>query len=314
MLQPLNFSLKNDTQKITMIGHALASPIRLTILKLLAFKNMTLKEIADAMKIPLNSLLKHITILEKGELVGTQINYTSKGKSRICYRLTDKLSITLFDPETDYIPFQQFDEYSITIGSYFDFYDLSAPCGMASAKERIDNENDLNVFLSPKRTRAQIIWFTKGLLEYRIPLPDISKLKNLKGIEISFEACSEAPLYNNDYKSDISVFINDKKIGVYTSPGDFGDRKGLLNPDFWPLGLTQYGNLLLFKIDETQSTVNNEFLSFVRLSDLNLKDIKTPYLTMRIGVEANAEHVGGINLFGKKFGDYQQDIVFKYLY
>ncbi len=185
---------------------------------------------------------------------------------------------------------------------------------MASAKERINPDNDLNVFLSSKRTRAQIIWFTKGLLEYQIPLPDISKLKNLKGIEVSFEACSEAPLYNNDYKSDISVFLNDKKIGVYTSPGDFGDRKGLLNPDFWPLSLTQYGNLLLFKIGETQTTVNNEFLSYVKLSDLHLNDIKKSYLTLKIGVETGTEHAGGINLFGKYFGDYKQDIIFKYLY
>lgn len=314
MLQPINYSLNNDSQKITLIGHALTAPIRLTILKLLAFKNMTIKEIAEAINIPLNSLLKHITVLEKAELIGTKVNYTSKGKSKTCYRLTDKLSITLFDPETDYIPFQQFDEHILTIGSFFDFHDLAAPCGMASAKERINNDNDLTVFLSSKRTRAQIIWFTEGLLEYRIPLPDITKLKNLKGIEVSFESCSEAPLYNNDYKSDISVFLNNKKIGAYTSHGDFGDRKGLLNPDFWPLGLTQYGNLLLFKIDERQSTVNNEFLSYVKLSDLNLNNIKTPYLTLKIGVEPNAKHVGGINLFGKYFGDYKQDIVFKYLY
>lgn len=314
MLQSLNFSLKNDSNKLTLIGHALSSPIRLNILRLLAYKSMTLKDIAIAIDIPLNSLLKHISLLENSGLVGTQANYTSKGKSRICYRLTDELSITLFDSETDYIPFQKFDEHTITIGSYFDFHDLSAPCGMASAKERINPDNDLNVFLSSKRTRAQIIWFTKGLLEYRIPLPDILKLKNLKGIEISFEACSEAPLYNNDYKSDISVFLNDTKIGVYTSPGDFGDRKGLLNPDFWPLGLTQYGNLLLFKIGETQSTVNNEFLSYVKLADLHLTDVEKPYLTLKIGVASDAEHVGGINLFGKYFGDYKQDIIFKYLY
>lgn len=314
MLKTLNFSLKNDTQKIITIGHALSAPIRLTILKLLAFQNMTLKEIADTIGIPLNSLLKHITVLEKAELVGTNVNYTSKGKSRICYRLTDNLSITLFDPQTDYIPFQQFDEYTISLGAYFDFHDLSAPCGMASAKERIDTDNDLSLFLSSKRTRAQIIWFTKGLLEYRVPLPDSTKLKNLKGIELSFEACSEAPLYNNDYKSDISVFINNKKIGFYTSPGDFGDRKGLLNPDFWPLGLTQYGELLLFKTDTTHSTVNDKFLSYIKLSDLDLENITMPYLSIKIGVESNAKHIGGINLFGKYFGDYKQDIIFKYLY
>lgn len=299
---------------MAVIGHALSSPIRLTILNLLSFKNLTLKEIATTLNMPLNSLSKHISILEKSGLIGTQVNFTTKGKARSCYRTTDALAITIFDPETDYIPFQRFDEYTIPIGSYFEFYDLSAPCGMASAKENIGADNDLNTFLSAKRAKAQIIWFTCGLLEYRIPLPTKEKLSKLKGIEISLEACAEAPLYNNDYKSDISIFLNGTRIGIYTAPGDYGARKGLLNPDFWPLGLTQYGDLLSFKTDDTKTSVNNEFLSYVKLQDLKLNELKTPYLTLKIGVEPNAEHVGGINLFGKSFGDYKQDIIFKYLY
>lgn len=314
MLEPLNLSLKNDLDKISKLGHALSSPIRLEILNMLTYKNQTMKELASNLNIPLNTVMGHISIMEKAGIIGTQICYTSKGKSRACYRLTDKFSVTLFNPNVDEIPAQMFSRYDLPIGSFFDFENLSAPCGMASGKKRIGTDNDLSIFISPERSKASIIWFTHGFLEYRIPLPTKNQLQNLKSIEITFEACSEAPLYDNDYKSDISVFINDKKLGEYTSPGDFGDRRGLLNPEFWPTGLTQYGEFLSFKIDNSQTTVNSNFISFTTLKQLQLTEIDKPYLTLKIGVSPKSAHVGGINLFGKFFGDYSQDIVFTYIY
>ena len=33
------------------------------------------------------------------------------------------------------------------------------------------------------------------------------------------------------------------------------------------------------------------------------------YIPLRIGIHADAAHVGGINLFGEKFGDFAQGIV-----
>ena len=35
---------------------------------------------------------------------------------------------------------------------------------------------------------------------------------------------------------------------------------------------------------------------------------------LSIGVEKTAVHVGGMNLFGKDFGDFPQDIIFRYIY
>lgn len=314
MLQPTKFSLTKDEEAISLIGRALSSPVRLAILKQLTVKSVALKELADKLEMPLNTLLKHVSELEKAGLIVTQVNYTSKGKERRCYRATDNVSVDLTAFAEEDAPPQTVEEHSISLGSYFDFHDLASPCGMATAKESVNPLNDISVFLSSKRTRAQIIWFSQGLLEYRVPLPSGEKLKKLKGIEVSFEACSESPFYNNNYKSDISVFINEKRIGVYSSSGDYGDRKGFLNPDFWKMGLTQYGKFLLFKIGETQTSLNDEFLSYVKLPDLRLDAIKKNYLTLKIGVEPSAKHVGGINLFGKGFGDYKQDILFKYLY
>ena len=45
---------------------------------------------------------------------------------------------------------------------------------------------------------------------------------------------------------------------------------------------------------------------------VNLK--KDEVVTFRIGVDKNAKYCGGINIFGKNFGDYNQHIVFALSY
>lgn len=312
MLHPLNLSIAENQNEMILIAHALSSPVRMEILKLIIGKNLSVKEIASEIGLPLNTTLNHINEMERAGLITTKISYTAKGKSKTCHRQFDNINFQFFD-SMEWV-FPQYEEFDLPVGSFFDFFDLSAPCGMATTEKGIGMDNDLSVFLLPQRAQAVIVWFTQGLLEYRLPLPKNHGLKDLTGIEISFETCSEAPLYNNDYKSDISVLINDKKLGVYTSPGDFGGRRGLLNPAYWPLGLTQYGMITNWRIDKQQTTLNSNFLSFVSLYDLNLEKSDKAYLSLKIGVEKDAAHIGGINLFGKNFGDFPQDIIFRYIF
>lgn len=43
------------------------------------------------------------------------------------------------------------------------------------------------------------------------------------------------------------------------------------------------------------------------LTDINLAD--TNYISFKLGVRPDAAHVGGMNLFGEKFGDYAQGLI-----
>lgn len=45
-------------------------------------------------------------------------------------------------------------------------------------------------------------------------------------ISFSFEVCSETIYYNNHWPSDITVSVNDVEVATFTSPGDFGGRRG----------------------------------------------------------------------------------------
>ncbi|MNF14741.1 hypothetical protein D3C80_2170650 [compost metagenome] len=54
----------------------------------------------------------------------------------------------------------------------------------------------------------------------------------------------------------------------------------------------------------------------LRLSDVNLDqiDIRSSNWTFRIAVLEDAEHIGGVTLFGSGFGNYNQDLIFKLYY
>ena len=52
----------------------------------------------------------------------------------------------------------------------------------------------------------------------------------------------------------------------------------------------------------------------MRISDLTIDDFaleRHHSIRMRIGIDQAAEHPGGVNIFGKGFGNYDQDILMR---
>jgi predicted transcriptional regulator len=201
-------------------------------------------------------------------------------------------------------------ELEMPIGHYSDC-EVFPTCGMADQNETIILEDMPASFYHPKHIGAQVIWFRKGYLEYLFPiqLPQNAKIQQL---EFSMEMCSEAPNYDNEWPSDISLWVNGIDVGTWTSPGDFGGRRGKLNPAWWADTATQYGLLKTWRIDGERTTLDMQKVSDVSLEQLDLT--QKPNLRLRIGVKPDAIHKGGVNLFGRRFGDYEQDIVMKIKY
>ena len=52
------------------------------------------------------------------------------------------------------------------------------------------------------------------------------------------------------YFTDISFYLNDVCIGTWTSPGDFGDVRGIFTPDWWFPNWNQYGLLKMLVINK----------------------------------------------------------------
>ena len=195
----------------------------------------------------------------------------------------------------------------LPIGSYADFK-VSSPCAMCDEFSIIDEFDIPSVFYTPKRFGAQLISFTKGYLEYKISTYPI-KDKNISSITFSLEICSECPNYNNHWKSDITFWMNDIELCTYRSPGDYGDRRGILNPSWWPDKMTQYGMLKKIRIDKTGTWIDEILVGETTIDDINV--LNNDFISLKIGVKDTSKYVGGINLFGKHFGDHNQDIIFQ---
>ena len=128
----------------------------------------------------------------------------------------------------------------------------------------------------------------------------------IDALEFSMELSSEVPGTNANWPSDVCVWVNHVLVGTWTSPGDFGDKRGVYTPRWWKLEGSQYGHLKTWKITERGTFLDGEKASDVTLDQLHLADHHS--IRLRIGIDEHAEHPGGMNIFGKGFGNYDQDI------
>lgn len=299
----------DDPDQIVQVAHALSTRSRVNMLKLLSKKSMNVIEMAELLKLPVSTVANNVKILEAARLIHTELQPASRGAMKVCSRTYDDIQITLNTLAAHYGDTLVY-ELEMPIGHYSDC-EVHPTCGMASVDGMLVREDEPPSFYHPKHVGAQIIWFRKGYIEYLLPL-EIPRDARIEEIEFSMELCSEAPNYDNDWPSDISVWVNGIEIGMWTSPGDFGDRRGKLNPSWWQDWTTQYGLLKTWRVDRERTTLDMQKVSDVRLSDLKLDE--RPNIKLRIGVNPDAVHKGGVNLFGKQFGDYAQDIVMKVHY
>ena len=183
---------------------------------------------------------------------------------------------------------------------------ITPTCGMYGPNGCIGNEDIEYCFFYPERMQAGMLWTSSGYVEYKFA-NGVPRNRKSKRVSVSMEICSEAPGYRENWKSDITVWINGKECGTWTCPGDFGARRGRLNPPDWPNGSTQYGIQVVWEVCEKGTFLNGQKLSDITVADLEL--MEQSYVAVRIGNKPDAHYVGGFNLFGKHFGDYDQDII-----
>ena len=294
----------HNLQTLEAVTKALGSKTRLEILRFLSAHTCTLLEIAEALELPPSTATLHINILEKAGLIETDLRPATRGLQKVCARVFDRVVIQL--PAEHQIEDTTV-EVSMPIGAYADV-NIIPTCGLAGEIGIIGHLDDPSTFYEPDRIYAQLLWFRRGYVEYRFPnrLPPNVVLDD---IEVSFEVCSEAPLHHADWPSDITVWIGNVEIGTWTSPADFGGERGALTPSWWDSQNSQHGLLKVWRVTNTGSYVDGIQVSKVTLHHLTWKP-GAPIL-VRIGIKENAANVGGLNLFGSKFGNYPQDIVLR---
>jgi predicted transcriptional regulator len=292
------------TEKHLPVYEALASKTRLTIIQLLANTPMNVKELAASLNLSSAIMTMHIRKLETAGIIKTDMVQTKGWSQKICSLVTDIIEVKF--PNTNSKE-HSFHYFSMPVGHYTDF-EISPTCGLATEEKLIGFYDDPRYFLDPERVNAKLIWFAKGFLEYKIP-NHLLLNQHPEELEISLELSSEAPGFNNDWPSDISFYINNVKLGEWTSPGDFGDTRGNFTPMWWHAN--QYGLLKVIRI-----TNEGTFIDGIRASNITLQQIQIlqKQWAFRIAVTDEAKHIGGATIYGEKFGNYNQDIVFRLYY
>ena len=291
------------------IFKALGSELRINIIKLLQENHeMNMNELATSLGITNGALTSHIKKLEESGIIQVMTERGSHGNQKVCKVAVDKIVVDVEYEENE--EDQNIYNTEVKVGHYSD-YDVYPTCGLATSKAIVGEVDDPRYFSHPDRINAGILWFTKGYIEYMIPnlLPSATKIDQ---ITVSLEISSEAPGINNDWPSDISILLNDVKIGTWTSPGDYGDVQGIFTPDWWFPNWNQYGLLKMIVINKKGTFVDGLKISDVTINEFNL-DYKST-VKFKFEIEEDAKNVGGITIFGSEFGNYNQDIKVRIAY
>ncbi len=280
---------------------SLGSEVRVEIIRqLLQHPGMNMNELAGRLKITNGALTSHIKKLESCGIVKTSSETASHGNQKICSVHVDKILIDLMPGS----PVDDLYQASIKVGHYSN-HEVYPTCGLATAESVVGEVDDPRYFSHPDRYNADILWFTRGFVEYDIPnfIPSNQQITELM---IEMEISSEAPGVNNNWPSDIRFYLNGQNVGEWTSPGDFGDVQGIFTPDWWYPNWNQYGLLKLLVVNRNGTFIDGRQISGVTTTDLALTS--TSQIKFRLAVEEDAAHVGGLTIFGKTFGNYAQDI------
>jgi predicted transcriptional regulator len=297
--------LTTDTESLR-VYEALASEVRLQIIDLLYTKEMHIKELASVLYLSSAIVSTHVSKLQKAGLVSYRMRRVNGGTYKYCSLCTEYLQIRLSKKELEA---RKFAEVSVPVGHYTNI-EASPTCGIATTEKMIGHYDNPTYFLDPERVHAGILWFARGFVEYKIP-NFLFKDQTVQEIEISMEIGSEAPHTNENWPSDIQFTINDHLLGVWTSPGDFGSMRGRLSPAWWHTDVNQYGLMKVIRINKQGTFIDGQQISSVSITDVPWDSNQW---TFKISAEDVSRGRGGLTLYGKGFGNYDQDIVIRSYY
>jgi predicted transcriptional regulator len=301
-------TLLAEGQRALAVIRAMDSETRLSMLSMLSHSPMNVSELTAAMGLPHSTVNFNLKLLEAAGLLEVQYMPGTRGRQKLISKRYEEVLIKL--PGAAVTAQPNIVEISMPIGNYRRS-EVVPTCGLATEAKLIGLVDDPRSFFEPEHVFAQIIWFRHGSLGYDFPnnLPNGAEASEL---EISLELCSEAPEHDLDWPSDITVWVNKSEIGTWTSPADFGGSQGKITPLWWPINHSQYGVLKRFKINREGSFIDGKKVGSSTIESLKLTE--QHQIQVQVGVKDDARHQGGVNLFGRRFGNTEQDIVMRLWY
>jgi len=284
------------------LGKALGSPIRLHILRQLHTKPLTITQISKLNALANSTTIFHLSILEKAGLIS--ISYATGRHGEVQLVKTENKTFLLSDLPPDVEQAQTFPvEQSCPVALYAEGTPdtcFSITIGTESFHLYPHNLYD------PIRVQANRLFTSGGRLTY-VFSNGFAHDYIPKELRFSLEISSEITCYRNDWKSDVTFAVNGLDVATHTCPGDYGGTHGRFTPADWPDRASQYGDLVTVAINAEGTFLNNRRASSVTLADLDLA--RGDKLLFTLYTKKDAANYGGFNLFGRGWGNYDQDIL-----
>lgn len=297
------------TSENSFILECFSSSTRIKMIELLKNTPMNIKGLSQALDIKPPIVTRHIQMLEEAGIVRCELVPGKRGQQKLCFLQLEKMVLN-FKPTSESLTKKEIVqtgknyEVFVPVGMYSS-YDVKPSCGLASQSNMLGMCDDPRYFADPIHVDASVVWFSSGYVDYRIPNYMIYN-DQLASIEIAMEICSETPCSSSQMlPSDIVFSINGKEIGVWTYPGRFGNGGGVFTPNWWHKDI-HHGIMKHVRITELGS-----FIDGVQISEMTIHDLELAYdkeIILRVSCSSNAKNCGGVTIFGKGFGNYNQDI------
>lgn len=300
------FHIKNeeDIPQMARLCDALGSETRLRILRRLQSEPyaISVTDLGRELDIPLTTLLYHLDKMEGAELIHIYYSSGPRGMQKTVVRDLHGADLRFhFSCRSESKKINVFKQ-TVGVGRFTEF--LTNDVNFCTSEKQYAFMGD-NCY-HPDRFDAQLVYTTAGIIAYKFS-NHVAKFHRSTELTLSLEICSEAPYFDNDRLSDITFWINGKELYTWTSPGDFGDHRGLQNPEWWRSVDTQHGVMITLSVDANGVTFNGSPVrSKVNIDSLRLGEGNC--IELRFGNKPTSTNQGGFNVFGKRFGDYPQDI------
>lgn len=287
---------------------ALGSEVRINIIKLLLQnEEMNLHELATALNLTNGAITGHIRKLEETGIINVTTVYGGRGNQKICKLNVNQLLVSISSQEKKE---RNTFETEIKVGEYQEFH-VEGRCGLATTTQVIGLWNKPEFFRDCNHSKASVLWFSEGFVEYVLPkLP--AENQKIVQITLCFEIAAEQTESSCDSITDITFKLNNTSLGTWTSPNTIVKKKGIYTPAWWSKNYNQYGLLKMIDVNDSGTFIDGLKISEVGMNDLSLEPDSE--LRFRFETKKNELYTGGLALYGKGFGNYNQDIMVRLHY
>lgn len=120
--------LIDESERLRKVAHALASDVRINILKLLNHKQENIIDIAEKLDLPVSTVASNIRVLENAGIIMTEVQPASRGTMKVCTRTFDDIHMNL-KLNIGYNNPTNIHQIEMPVGCYTD-YEIHPTCGM----------------------------------------------------------------------------------------------------------------------------------------------------------------------------------------